>query len=661
MEEKKSSQISGFFFFLFLLTYPLSVTFSQSSFVLSFVFFIRSLAGERKSSFFPLVFWVALGIYLSIFLTSLANPMRTTGSLERILEGQYWIEIGNGEVGDIWMTLGIPLGIYHLRTHRKKVLLFTILGISIGILTGLVSVFSPYRLARYIQAGFSYPEGERLQHFAGDLMGFPTYLPIGLQATHLTYGGLLGITLPGFFLYLYFARGRVYKRLSEILPTKNKFLLKLIFWFAYLIISTIGIFVLLANQSRSIWIGVLILFFFLGTVFIFRENISSGRILRIFSFLLLLALGLGYVGRKLYETNWLFQRAILDLTLKISTENQRYFILKNTFKILEENWLLGVGSNQFSKSWEDQARKLITRYEWLWYEMEVTPKSHAHHDFLHYWVAGGILTGVMFIVFWSLIWARFYQMLRAFTKDPPKQTLNSTEWWLFVGVLTIFPAGFFQCFLLDDEVSLPFYTFLGFFLLPREGERSPHGKFLLFGFLTVATLVFVSVGFWLYRTSVPITEIYSKKKSLNIQSDTLQVLFLEGCLSHRFQPDTREYPPRKEDYEIHFEFTKREQRKRNHPYKIVVQLWDRDSFDQDKLYRAHETKKIAERILFQNELWMRNITVRFPEESAKTPSLGYPGDIRFRDFRIEFHFREETKNPIVPSVRLGMMCGINDG
>lgn len=685
MKQKKSYLLSRFFFYGFLLSFPLTVTLSQACMILSTFFFLGDSEvwkRENRREIFGIVFLTGIGIYLSIFFMSFPARYGEWAS------GDFWKDFSRGETSDFWMTLGIPLAIYHIKFATPRIPFFLVLGACLNLIAGMVSVFTPYRLAKFIQLGFTYPEGERLQHFAGGIWDVGTYLPLGLMMTHLTYGGLLGMLAPGVLFYV-LVRFR-----------RENYSLKWGFFLLFLLLF--NSFLLFYNQSRSIWVGILVLaflaLFYLGVRVVLQRKITNKQILKVVVAILIVGSGFLYVGNKLYESNWLVRRAIQDSFVKKTTENQRYFILKNSFKLIEKNWLTGVGNNQFEKQHDRASHEMIRKHEWLWYELAITPRGHSHHDFLHFWAVGGVFAGFFFLMFWSLLWGKFWDVLHDKFSLAGEFRGNMGEVFLGVGVLVIFPAGFFQCYMLDDEVALPFYVLTGMFWgyaslkknstglsdtnignIGSVEKISLSGRSFRKGFLTVGILLGMSILYWQFRT-LPAPEdiherkvIWDRKDSGDWKEGLLPIgsVHLEGCLSHRYGNSRWGLPiqVRNKPMKLSLRFPQYGRKKDVYPTRIKVQIFDRDSFDQDKLYRAHESSLLSQKwIIVEKELNIRNkeygkkdrelLEVSFPESVITEESESFPGKVRFRDFRVEF-FKDSTANPrehIYPDVELGKLC-----
>ncbi|WP_133124559.1 O-antigen ligase family protein, partial [Leptospira ellisii] len=198
--------------------------------------------------------------------------------------------------------------------------------------TGCISLFTEVRLGKFVSNGFKYALGDRLQHFSGNVGPVKLYLPIGMMNTHLTYGGLLGLLLPGLILEWFGTWNR----------KKDAF-----FWFQTVCVA-IGLVVLLLNQSRSIWLGIFFLFLccFLHGNRTLRKRLPSvskrGKWTAV-AILVLILLSSVF----LLKDNWLIRRSVSQIFEIHNTENQRYYIYKNTLPIIRENPWFGVGGGNY--------------------------------------------------------------------------------------------------------------------------------------------------------------------------------------------------------------------------------------------------------------------------------------------------------------------------
>ncbi|HNE08076.1 MAG TPA: O-antigen ligase family protein [Leptospiraceae bacterium] len=608
-----------------------------------------------------------------------------------------WKEIASvftrSEFSDFWMCFIVLPAFYHIRNleYRKVMIRFFFISVGLVIVSGFISIFTPFRLAKFITDGFQVKEGVRLQHFAGDLWGRYTYLPIGLMNTHLTFGGLCGLFFPGISSYF----------LLTIPNRKTGF--NLLLGFVLLVFSI----VLFYNQSRSIWLG---LFFTFGLIAVklttqidFGKVQSNWKILFLFFGVFIFIL---IVSVSIYKKNWLLQRAFQEGLKDNTTENQRYFIYKNTFAMIRDHWGMGVGPGRFDKEHLRKSEEMISQNEQLWYELFITPRQHAHHDPLHFYMIGGIFGLVTVLHFW------FY-LFRLFLKNSlTDQTV------LFSGILVLFVAGFFQCYLLDDEVALPFFAFIGLFggSLQKEdarskamegikarkkanledsflveslslgnrisylknkialnGKNSPFEKYNFFTLCILFIPLIVSISFILFKIRLDPMYVYNRKITLQNLEDKIlvqeslrgkQVLFptshmkekdfirIEGCLSHRFG---KPILIRKEPFQLSLSLFNTE----NPPKQVFIRVIERDAFDQDQLYRVHQFKEIGDEYKFDLNPHQKNrIRLDDPKlfQDVKVSSR-FPENIYFRDFAFHFEGFDKTKESFdFPQINFGDLC-----
>ncbi|MCB1141826.1 MAG: O-antigen ligase family protein [Leptospiraceae bacterium] len=680
------TQLSVTFFSLFIISFPLSVTLSQSFAVLAtFTFIVDAIRKRKVKNKYEFTFFLtALFIYLSLLLSYFYNFNSYTN---------VWRPLKEGEVSDFWFCFVFMAAAFLSKKSENveqfKKAYFISLGLVIA--SGLISIFTPFRLSTFVMNGFSVPEGARMQHFAGEVFGFQTYLPIGFMNTHLTFGGIIGLFIPGLLAYY------IYK-FSERSILHNVF-------YALIIILLNVIF--FYNQSRSAWTGVF--FALIAMVWKWRKFLKDFLTLRRTIFLLGLFLIINLIGLFFIRQNWLLNRAINESIIENSTENQRYFIVKNTLDIITSNPVFGVGPDNFRKMHWEKSIEMITKYEQLWYELYITPRGHSHNDFLHFHAIGGIPAVLVYMIFWFLS-VRFF-----LDSEEEKDSV------LFIGYLFLFPAGFFQCYFQDDEVVLPFFVFLGIFsgrilsLTERAREKAKIGKLLekrkskagltfqedtmtlrhsvesfvqwykevtgasekkegefsstKFAILMVALPISLSFAYIGYIAVKNPDEMYRRKinsESLELQSSVVhstmgknskidkkdfgKTVSLEGCLTHIFT----ELPnPRKRPFRLGFTNPEISE---NPIQRLEVDVYERDSFDQDKLYKVHTRKKIAE---FQFELKAGKNILEFPGINSDKLSITLPENIYFRDFDVRFFPKDMEKSSAdLPIISFGKLCDV---
>ncbi|MBL0955146.1 MAG: O-antigen ligase family protein [Leptospira sp.] len=630
-------KVSYVFLWLFLAFSPFSISLSQIFAGLSLFFLFLHQIKNKELPKFPnaLLFWI--GLYVSFLIFPLIE----------FQEIHWKKDIVKSEFGDLWMAFLLLHQTSLTNLQKKKLQKAVLLGAIFLILSGLVSCFFHYRLAPYVMDGFRYIEGKRLPHLLAILHGISIYLPIGFQSTHLTYGGLLALYLPSVL------------EKTVVLFQKKKIRIHLwkvsLLFFSF---SLLGILLLFLNQSRSIWIG----FLFSSILLYQNKKPSLKKILPwlVFGIFLILAIFISF-----YHTNWIFQRAIDDIFTKRSLENQRIWIHKINFILVRENFLFGIGAGNYGERFIDSAIPIIDQFPELYYDLFITPKSHAHFDFFHDILLGGCFA---FIFFLSFLWVIC------------KQIESTQNQFLFsIGIFVVLLAGSFQCYLLDDEVLLPFMGLLS--ILPQlrknkfdfqstikdQLEKSSKTFFLNRNFIPVS---FGMILLWLF-SSLTVTYLWSQMEDKdlvihrtrtkdNFPSPFSQMSIgaetpiplpgspkewyfkLSGCLdkelNFRTEPVVRKKP-------IQVKILWDKEFEKHLPKSILVEIRKRESFDQDKEYRVH-----GERILKTSSL---PITGNDHLVSVD-PSDMLQGIPEFVDFG--FWYEWEGNEPYLPRIQITGNC-----
>lgn len=426
--------VSFLSFGLFLFGFPLSVSISQIfgaiTILTSYPLFFLEKESKQIWKQIQTPFWIFLGIYILLLLYSILQAESYSPFFKKFLK--------QSESGDFWMLLIFPASflITSVEKNQKTLRKFLFISATITILLGCISLFSEVRIGKFVANGFKYAPGDRLQHFSGSIGSIKLYLPIGMMNTHLTFGGLLGLFLPGLFMDW-----------IQSFQQKRNFA----FGFKTFLVFA-GFIILFFNQSRSVWLGVMYVLFLL--IFFLKKHLPKISLkTKIIAGLVLISIFLSTAY--FFRNNWLIQRSISQIFQIHNTENQRYYIYKNTIPLLNKHWLIGIGGGNYKNFHWKESLNMIQKEEQLWYELYITPRGHAHNDLLHFIVTGGIFAGILFLLFWGKLFCSFFQ------NDYNSKNKISM---LTIGVLSLFPAGFFQCYLLDDEVVLPFFAFCGIFL-----------------------------------------------------------------------------------------------------------------------------------------------------------------------------------------------------
>ncbi len=625
------------------MSFPLSITISQASLILSTFFFLVESYKEKKlnRSFFPDIFFISLGIYLSLIPSIFANLFHYT-DFKKIFS--------HSEISDFWMCFAI-LPSYHFYKDemlRKKIHFALKISFSIILISGIISIFTPFRLGQFISNGFKVNDGDRLQHFAGDFFGRFTYLPLGMLNTHLSFGGILGLAYVGILIFI-----------------KNSFrkftLLKKILYSLFILLFSILIFF---NQSRSIWLGI----FFSFVIYIYKEKINIKKIILPVTLILLIFFGV------IYKKNWLIQRAFGE-SLKNSTENQRHYIYKHSLNIIFSNPIFGVGANRFSEVHKNFSLDEVLEKQEIWYETEITPRQHAHHDLIHFYSIGGIFSFLIYLLFWIYLLSHYFR----------EEKTN----YLFLGIFSIFIGGFFQCFILDDEVALPFFAFVGMFFSDHSNikfkrkrnntfqvESIQYFSYLRYKFKLEKKAIILIISFFIFSLSVLciiayknnsiIRKIETKnsedrmliRKTLKnelIQFPTSKMnsysdqIIISGCLTHYFnkKPEIR-----KDAFKIKMTL---DEKSKNPPKYVKIFVYERDAFDQDKLYKVHTRKKLD--LEFEFAIYQNENHFELKEIYSKQESKNFPDNIYFRDFGFFFGgFDPSQENFDFPKIDFGKNC-----
>ncbi|TGK14791.1 O-antigen ligase domain-containing protein [Leptospira fluminis] len=640
------SEKGSFYSLLFLLiTFPLSVSVSQIFAGLAvFLFLAAGPAVWKKSRPFLLPFALILGAYFLVFLSSAWHSDES---------GDFWKNFARqSEAGDFWLCLVFPVGAAHAteESNSSKIGRFIWISFFLLLLSGLISIFSEYRLGKFISNGFKYAPGDRKQHPAGLLLGILSYLPIGLMNTHLTYGGLLSLYVPGLAAGFFASIRR-----------KSGFRIGF-----YGILFLVASWLFLLNQSKSAWLGVGFVCVYLLLRFMLRGKIglSSRNVAVAGLAVCILFACIGFSFKYLYETNWLFHRTVSQVLEVQTPENQRYWIYKNSLPLLEKTYAIGVGGGKFKSAHRNLSDRSVREQEQLWYELEITPNSHAHNDILHFAVVGGWASALSLLLFFIFIF-------RDINPSPgDRETLSP------IGVGSLWVAGFFQCYLLDDEVALPFYALSGILIGSRRSQEKAGFRFTA---LLLVLPFLLNACFWIWRLRTPPTQAYSRqirtenpdygklleKRILPFRSEAtirqnrilekVQIpnrwaempFQIEGCLTHRWPNPPS---PRKGPFRIGIYLSPNAE---NPPKQASVTVVSRESFDEDQLYWSQAQVELgSERITLKSGwnsfLWKETIPF--------TSSPKFPTGVFFRDFKIVWEGFRKDKDVDLPAFDFGDLC-----
>ncbi len=620
--------LSFVFFGMFLISLTFSVTISQGFAILSILCYL--LFQFRKFSDLPLLFLTGISLYIWILLVAVYRQNDSSMSL--------WYKITHSEFSDIWILLILLPARSFSQKQRKRIRTLLRYSAILLIIFGLVSFLFPYRLSTYIMDGFAYLEGRRLPHLIAEIpiIRWNIYLPIGIQNTHLTYGGLLALFLPIlFFDILTFFRIRFSKlnfKLYTVYP------MTLFFCF--------GILLLFFNQSRSIWIGLFLGFcltidFKKAIKLIRKKSIMIVSLFALISLLLFL----------LFQYNWLFQRSIQQLFAKQTLENQRIWIHKANIANLTKRPFIGVGSGNYKETFESVYEPILSEMPYLFYEISITPKSHAHHDFLHFFVLGGVVAGIIFLFFWLII---LFHLLNDRKFNPS-----------LVGAYAIFIGGLFQCYFLDDEVLLPLLAIVSLKLKKLDTSRFATRKLIPAIFVLIVPIS-VSIIYTIYMIRLHPKDLFVHRtrqanntlsiqaqktingKPIEIESEVEQFYFkLEGCLTH-FSTFRQTPKARMEPLQLNILLPEENSEDVSYPNRYEMEIRIRDTFDQDRFFKVHSESVIgiSSGSLFKG----RN------EIQMKVTDLPRYEEIKFYDFGIRYYYEKKKEKKMLPAIHLNANC-----
>lgn len=407
-----------------IVTCAISVSISQLFLFFTLILFF--ITQKRPYFRFTPISILSLGIFVLYFISFFYHLIQG-GDLN------YFSVLKGSELKDVllWSAFLVLQGVKTEEEIKKIENAFWILLIVL-LVTGLISIFSPIRLARLITDLIKPSTAWKFTHHYGNLLGIGLHLPIGLMNTHLTFGGILLLFAPYvFFRFVFSIRDR-----KEVV-------------FHSLILFAFGVITLL-NNARSSMLGALvsILIGFVDLLFI-QKYFSIKNTLKLITLPLL---GVVVLVGLLFFNETMAKTIQPLLGQEKHTDSGRTFIWTSTYPMIQENPIFGIGPGNYAKEVEITRKKLSTQYEELLFFFEVTQRGHAHSDFLHLAAIAGLPTMLIYILLGSMI---CYGLLL------PKK--SRSDHILFYGLVGFFFAGLFQCYFQDDEVVIVFWYLLGFF------------------------------------------------------------------------------------------------------------------------------------------------------------------------------------------------------
>lgn len=446
-----------------ILFLPVSISATQFFLYLSslmlMVFFLkkRSFAIFREGKTLIVVFFLFYG---SIFFSSLLNAVPV-------------MQFFRHEGKDMFLFLYFLWSYYFARSSlQKQLFLFLFLAISMIFLIGWVSAFVPFRLGNlphHIAHGFYFDGTYREQHLLFSLetvfpgwewkfpekqLPFGIYIPVGFTQSHLSFGGMVALSFI-FLTYLFLSHYR--KKISQpvtLFITLYWILYGLLFFFTYSRSAFFGYF---------IFTGFVVLLFQFPTFF----KVSGKFFFWLFASILLLF----FVTYQMEFTKKIISeiRDVISITTR-HTDYQRILLWYVAIRVFL-SYPLGVGAGNFRQAIFQEILKVVEEKPYLWYPLYQTEIMHAHNDFLHFLVTGGVLSGILYVVLFYIMLSETKYNKNAYF---PETVTNSNKGSLFshflqeenfkifafLPVFLLF-AGLWQSYMLDDYVMQYFWLLYG--------------------------------------------------------------------------------------------------------------------------------------------------------------------------------------------------------
>jgi O-antigen ligase len=240
------------------------------------------------------------------------------------------------------------------------------------------------------------------------------FLATGLQNFHLTFAGMIALTLPATL---------------GVSPKKIAASTLLV------LAGTLGI---ITSMSRSMMLGMIgggILFIALGS----KRLKLAGAIL---------------ICTLIVLTSTIFSASGHRLSIGLGTSDTqevkgdptRIYIWQSALKIIQHYPIMGVGVN----GWDGAFEKFKVPYD------DYSSTAHAHNDYLASTVEGGLIGGALFLLLWAYIILKGAQSVLATRGEARDQRLG-----FLVALLVLLFGGLFQCYQHDAVNALLLWFTVG--------------------------------------------------------------------------------------------------------------------------------------------------------------------------------------------------------
>ncbi len=431
-----------FFIFMAIMAIPLSITISQGSIVLSLLFGVFYLRQIKKLKLFesikeiPLLFKIG---FLFISLSYINDVIKFF--MYGDIHNQSWRHLMIFKKTDIILLFFSILiwKLYNMNDLKiKKVIDRAYFSSAIIILlSGIASIFTKHRLYYFLK---STPHYSPLQNKLFSVGNISIYSPQGFLSNRLTFAGIIILVFP-FFLF------KAYEHFSSksILSILRSFAFSLfpfvILWLTGVRSSLIGVFLTLPililalkhyNQFNHIKNP---------TPPFMKYFFSLKNIKHLFASILLLCMSFYFVPAMYWEN--IFFKPLLRLS-----DFGRAFMWSEAGTFISQYFWTGIGYSNFESFNAFFRDSFLFKHPDTWYFLQFIPLGHLHSDILDSAVKNGMIITFFYLLLFFLL------VQKLFLKS---EKLELCSIFLILGGVSIFIAGFAQCYFIDEEVATLFW------------------------------------------------------------------------------------------------------------------------------------------------------------------------------------------------------------
>ncbi len=274
-------------------------------------------------------------------------------------------------------------------------------------------------------------------------------MAVGFSGTHLSFGSQLSM-IGLFFLF------------STFFLINNKNIKGSM---VYSILLLINLCILFFNQARSSMLGYFItsMIIFVILYFMYNKQIKIKKRFYVLIIVLILSF-LFYIIYLITTQKWEEILSYIPFLQKKHTDYQRMLLWYVVIRIFLQNPITGIGMGNFKDTIFNEILKIIKEKPLLWYPLYQTEIMHAHNDFLHFLVSGGIISGILYLTLFFLFLENLKIIKKEFilNKNSQDSLIQEKNFliFLFLPIFLLF-AGIFQCYFLDDYTMQFFWILYG--------------------------------------------------------------------------------------------------------------------------------------------------------------------------------------------------------